>query len=49
MTIGGLIVYGFIGFLIGKIAEFTVMESVRTTVQKEIAAQSDSAHHTQHP
>lgn len=43
MAIGGLFTYGLIGFFIGKVAEFIVKESVRTTVQKEIDAQQKMA------
>ena len=42
MAIGGLITYSFIGFLIGKVADFIVTESVRATVEREIDAQSKS-------
>ena len=42
MAIGGLITYSFIGFLIGKVADFIVTDSVRATVEREIDAQSKS-------
>ena len=47
MAIGGLITYCFIGFLIGKVADFIVRESVRITIANEVEAQRESATTTQ--